>query len=560
MRFRDLPLGVKVLLAPLVAITALVMVAGMAVINAQGVEERLSTLDRVIYRDVQAGLELQDAVALFHAHLFALMSAAVNENDNNKRDRSAAQLGAELQAVKARLGPVMGSAAAIGQPQLPAIFKAYEDAAMLAVDIGRSDAAYGVIMMGDADNQFGKLRDSLDALVTAQGEIRAASVANVREAGRDSGRRLMAVAALVSVAGIIAALLISRQIVRPISRLTGTMTVLALGQLDTAVPDQDRKDEVGAMAAALGTFKDSMQTARRLEEEQHTQTARQLRRAEAISALVDQFQGGLTTQLDELALAAGDLLSTAREMSASASVTSDASDRAAGGVEKTSQAVDTVAAATEELATSIAEVSQQVRGSADVVHRATRELEDTDAKVEKLAHVVANIGEMASTIYMIAHQTDLLALNATIEAARAGEAGKGFAVVAAEVKTLAHQTSQVTQSITGQIQDIRSATDSTVGAIRDIAHTIAEVNGITSTVAAAAEQQAAATAEITRSAQHAAHGTADVSASMGTLRQGSAATLDAATRVRGAAEGLGRQCGTIRGVVDTFVQSLHAIP
>ena len=72
---------------------------------------------------------------------------------------------------------------------------------------------------------------------------------------------------------------------------------------------------------------------------------------------------------------------------------------------------------------------------------------DTQEKVQGLSLAANQIGEVVQLINDIAEQTNLLALNATIEAARAGDAGKWFAVVASEVKSLANQTTQATESI-----------------------------------------------------------------------------------------------------------------
>ncbi|NLJ87755.1 MAG: methyl-accepting chemotaxis protein [Epulopiscium sp.] len=74
-------------------------------------------------------------------------------------------------------------------------------------------------------------------------------------------------------------------------------------------------------------------------------------------------------------------------------------------------------------------------------------IENISAVVERLKNESNEISVITTTIKYIAEQIDLLALNAAVEAARAGSYGKGFSVVADEVKKLAEQTSESAQYI-----------------------------------------------------------------------------------------------------------------
>ena len=97
---------------------------------------------------------------------------------------------------------------------------------------------------------------------------------------------LVSVGAVVSIA---AALLIARAISRPTLRLTRTMAALAGGDVTVAIPDQQRRDEIGAMARTVDVFKQTMISARRLAGEQAQAVQAREQHASAIETLAGAF-------------------------------------------------------------------------------------------------------------------------------------------------------------------------------------------------------------------------------------------------------------------------------
>ncbi len=124
--------------------------------------------------------------------------------------------------------------------------------------------------------------------------------------------------------------------------------------------------------------------------------------------------------------------------------------------EETVANTQSVAVAVEEMTASIGEISKNVQMSRDAAAGILNDSTNSSAIAEQLGASMKEMENVVQLINNIAGKVNLLALNATIEAARAGDAGKGFAVVATEVKNLANQTTEATEDIAKQIQDVQS--------------------------------------------------------------------------------------------------------
>ncbi|WP_247872208.1 methyl-accepting chemotaxis protein [Azospirillum sp. TSO35-2] len=362
-----------------------------------------------------------------------------------------------------------------------------------------------------------------------------------------------------TVLAMLMAWLIGRSIANPVVAMTAAMGRLAQGDLSVALPAADRRDEIGAMAAAVQVFRDTMIQTRRMEEEAKAAETRaaQERRA-GMLALADRFESSVQGIVETVASAATEMQGTASAMSATADQTSVQASTVAAAAEQASVNVQTVSAATEELSASIAEIGRQVTTSTRVAGKAVDDARQTGKAITGLVQAAQQIEQVVELINSIASQTNLLALNATIEAARAGEAGKGFAVVASEVKQLANQTAKATEDIQVKVREIQSATAGAQTAITDIAGTIDQINDISTGIAAAIEEQNAATGDIANNVSQAARGTGDVSANILGVNQAASETGSAATQVLHAAEGLARDAERLRGEVQNFIATIRA--
>jgi methyl-accepting chemotaxis protein len=401
------------------------------------------------------------------------------------------------------------------------------------------------------------LNDDLEALSKVYA-ARGRTIVKRTETNRELSFVLTCLGGLELLLVAIGVMIVMRSIVRPLSTITATIRNVADGAEGVEVPYVQRGDEIGALAQAIGVFKDAMDRNRNLHSQISLESGARQQRSRRIDASVEEFRqaiGGVLRAVGENADAMREAANTI------ARVTSTASDRADAAAQATTQAagnVSAVAGATEELSASVEEIGRQVRQSASAVEQTGQRTEKSIAEIESLAAATKRIDGVLTLIQAIAEQTNLLALNATIEAARAGDAGRGFAVVAHEVKALAGQTAKATEEIGQNVGMIQSSTKNAVEAVRDIGQAVAEINGVTSHIAGAIGQQDSATREISTNAQAAAQGNETLVANIGSLREAISESSTAATSVLTASSDLTRTAETLSREVDKFFHNLRA--
>jgi methyl-accepting chemotaxis protein len=355
-----------------------------------------------------------------------------------------------------------------------------------------------------------------------------------------------------------ALMVVTRRVIKPLHNMRDAMLKVAAGDLTIDTGYAARKDEIGALAGALETFKQQAEDKVRIEAQERDHNAGAMARQKAIESYVGEFENAVRQTLDQLGDASGKMRTTSDGLSTVSRQTNarvEVAEKASG---EASMSVETVAAASEELSASINDISQQAAHAAGIASRAVSQARETDGTVQGLATSAGRIGEVVGLINSIAAQTNLLALNATIEAARAGEAGRGFAVVASEVKSLASQTAKATEEISEQISEIQKVAGDAIDAIKGIGGIIGEVNEVATAIAAAVHEQGAATQEITRSTQFAAQGTKNVSENISGVKADADTAAAAADDVKHASETLETQSKQLGTQVTEFLGKIRA--
>jgi len=346
-----------------------------------------------------------------------------------------------------------------------------------------------------------------------------------------------------------------RRILRPINRLRAAMVTISEGDKTTVIPETERTDEIGRMAKATDVFRNSMEEAERLGNEQRAREAaaeREREREQQRKELADAFEADIGQIIANLRERGEQLHPAAKGMVDAIGDAKTKLDGMGRGASDATSNVEAVDSAARELTRSIEEVAGQIQQASQTARSARDQADTANQQVQSLRSAADDIGQVVQQIQDIAEQTNLLALNATIEAARAGEAGKGFAVVANEVKNLANQTQKATEDISNRIQRVQRETQDAVQAIETISGGVRTIDETASSIASTMEQQTASTQEIARSIQQASSSAQQVSSETARVQEAAETTRSAAEDVLSGAKTVAEQSREMENRVRDF--------
>jgi methyl-accepting chemotaxis protein len=398
--------------------------------------------------------------------------------------------------------------------------------------------------------------DELVALALADaGAIRADVEASIVSVTRLSWLFI----AIGIVVGIGLAIVSSLAISRPLIRLAATMRRLADGDLDAAVTDKERRDEIGRMAGALEVFRANAAEVRRLEERtRETERSAAEERRQLLASVAERFKSQVAGVVAQVLDTITGVARSAETMAAIADETRKRVSGVLGDSQLASESIGTVAAATEEMAAASGEIAERSDKSHHVASDAVNKVETSNQVIASLTDATGKIGKIVDLIGDIAAQTNLLALNATIEAARAGNAGRGFAVVAAEVKSLADQTAKATGEISSQIAQVQETTKQAAGVMNQIQQTIRSIDLSAAEVASAIEQQRGAIGEISRNTQLASTSASQVTGTLQALQTTFAEVGAASNEIGSRIGALGESAAALRSETEQFLRDVLA--
>ena len=273
-------------------------------------------------------------------------------------------------------------------------------------------------------------------------------------------KNIIVVGLIACIAGVIASVIFGRDISVSINKVLEVLRRMEKGDLTSRI-DIKGNDEFGEVRDSFNTMIVTLGFL--------------IKNIKEVSVNLGEHSGNLAAISEEVSAASLEVSSTAEEIARGASEQASDTEKGVSIINKLSEELLELDNSSKEMLDLVDNIRKTSQESSQVVDELKEKTEmnnmSTDRVQQEIITLDERIGQVSnilSTIDTIAEQTNLLALNASIEAARAGEYGKGFAVVAEEIRKLAQESKESSNSIKDIISNVQAESKMTVDVVKDV--------------------------------------------------------------------------------------------